>query len=122
MIHKSLKDLRAFEAADKTTLIEVLHPQNDPIDLEYSLAHAHLKPGTASLPHVLEACSEVYFILEGIGQIHVDGAMKDIQKGDTIYVPKGATQYVENLGAVDLVFLCIVAPAWYAAQDKLQLN
>lgn len=119
MIHKSWKDLTFFEAGDQTILAEVLHPNNDSIELAYSLAHAHVKPGRASLPHVLEACSEVYFIIAGRGRIHVDDQQRAIQQGDTIYVPKGSRQHVENLGDVDLVFLCIVAPAWYAEQERL---
>jgi len=42
MLHKSLEDLKAFEAGDKTNIIEVLHPKNDAISIGYSLAHASL--------------------------------------------------------------------------------
>ena len=32
--------------------------------------------------------------------------------GQTVYIPPGAVQRIENRGAGDLVFLCIVDPGW----------
>ena len=119
MLHKSLKDLKSFEAGDKTNIIEVLHPKNDNISLGYSLAHASLEVGESSLPHILEECSEVYFILKGEGKVVIGEEQRPIKEGDTVFVPKGATQYVENQGTTKLEFLCIVSPAWFEEQEKV---
>lgn len=108
-----------FIAGDKTSLIEVLHPKNDAINIGYSLAHASLEVGTASLPHVLKTSSESYYFLKGEGQIIVDEEKQSVKAGDLIYVPEGATQFVENTGNERLVFLCIVSPAWYPEQEEI---
>ncbi len=119
MLTKSVKDLTAFIAGDKTKLIEVLHPDNDEVNIAYSLAHASLEIGEASLPHVLEACSELYYILKGKGRMIIGEESKILEAGDIAFVPKGLVQYIENQGDMKLEFLCIVSPPWFSEQDRL---
>jgi len=111
MFKKSLKQADEFVAGDATHLREILHPHNDPVKLGYSIAHAYIKPGQSSLPHRLSG-SEVYHIIAGEGIIHINGESQAIQQGDTIYVPPGGLQFVENTGKENLTFICIVEPAW----------
>ncbi len=111
MVYKKLKDIPEFLAGDHTHLKEVLHPSNDSLALNFSLAHAYLKVGEQSLPHRLKH-SETYYILAGNGEIHLDGKMQTIEKGDIIYVPENVEQYVKNKGKINLTFLCIVSPPW----------
>lgn len=119
MFHNTLESISAFEAGDKTQIKEILHPKNDPIDLNYSLAHASLGPQEASIPHILEECSETYFILKGSGKVMIDEEQQVVKKGDTVFIPKGAIQYIENLSDEPLEFLCIVSPPWYAEQERI---
>ena len=98
-------------AGDETNLRELLHPAQLPVDIPYSLAHAFVRPGEASLPHRLRG-SEVYYILSGTGIMHIDGEEAGVTTGTTVYVPPNATQHIENTGHDDLAFLCIVHPAW----------
>jgi hypothetical protein len=72
MIIKDLANCRYFQAADNTSVCELLHPSREELDLPYSFAHAILQPGAASLPHRLKTSTEVYFILEGVGEMHID--------------------------------------------------
>ena len=51
MLVKHIEEVSEFLAGDHTILKEVLHPSNDPIDINYSIAHARLEAGKASLPH-----------------------------------------------------------------------
>lgn len=119
MLLKSLENLKSFEAGDKTQIIEILHPQNDAVSLDYSLAHASLEVGEASLPHVLEACSETYFILKGEARVVIGEESAKLKEGDTVLIPAGASQYIENLGNTRLEFLCIVSPAWFEEQERI---
>lgn len=77
----------------------------------YSLAHAVVPPGKATLQHKLTA-SEVYYVLEGRGVMHVNDGSREVEPGDAVYIPPGATQFIENRGDDKLEFLCIVDPAW----------
>lgn len=111
MIHKKLDDIPKILAGDLTHLREVLHPKNDEVSINFSLAHASLKVGENSLPHTLSH-SETYYILSGSGEISLGNQLYQIEKGDMIYVPENVEQFVKNTGAIELFFLCIVSPPW----------
>ena len=118
MLTKSLADCKEILAGDRTLLREVLHPSRDPAVIGYSLAHAKLARGTASLPHRLKT-SEVYYFIGGQGRMHVDGKSATVGPEQTLYVPPGTVQFVENTGTDDLVFLCIVDPAWRTEDEEI---
>ena len=119
MLLRRLEDCDEFIASDLTKLREILHPDKLDIDIHYSLAHATLPPGCISKPHYLYS-SEVYFILSGKGIMHINNQIEQVEKGYTIYIPPKSIQFIENPGNQDLVFLCIVDPAW-AKEDEIIL-
>ena len=108
---KDLNSLSEFIAGDGTFLKEILHPDKENLKLMYSLAYAVLPQRLKSKPHKLKT-SEVYFILEGIGIMHIDNESKSVSKNQTIYIPPNSLQFIENTGKGELKFLCIVDPAW----------
>ena len=118
MLVRDQGDCYEFLAGDETHLRELLHPNKESLHIRYSLAHAYLKPGEASLPHKLRS-SEVYYILEGEGIMFINDESSRIASGHTIYVPPNAIQHVRNTGANDLKFLCIVDPAWRGDDEEL---
>ncbi len=118
MLIRDLQKCTEFIAGDKTILREILHPDKAGIDTGYSLAHARVKQGESSLPHRLKT-SEVYYILEGKGVMHIDNESSEIKKDQAVYIPPGAVQYVENKGEGELVFLCIVDPAWKPENEEV---
>jgi len=64
MFVKSEKNCREIIAHDGCRLKEILHPDRDPVSLNYSLSTARVDPGKATLKHFLRQ-TEVYFILSG---------------------------------------------------------
>ena len=118
MILRDLQACEEFVAGDGTHLREILSPATTPIEARYSLAHAVVKPGTASLPHRLKT-SEVYYILQGTGEVQVDGESAPVSPGMSIYIPPNAVQWISNTGKTDLAFLCIVDPAWQAEDEEI---
>ncbi len=119
MLIKSITSTPSFLAGDKTIIRELLHPANDPVGNNYSLAHASLAVGEASLPHVLKKSAEVYVILQGRGEMHIDGQKRELDSGDIVHIPGGAEQHIINIGAVELQFLCIVDPPWAEADEAV---
>ena len=75
-----------FVAGDETLLREVLHPHHHPAPVPYSLAHAALPPGKRSLAHRLRG-SEVYYFLQGQGEMHIDGESQKVRAGHVVYPP-----------------------------------
>ena len=118
MLVVELEECPEFIAGDKTVLREVLHPDKMPVAVRYSLAHAIVEQGKASLPHLLSS-SEVYYILEGQGMMYIDDASSEVRAGDSVYIPPHATQWIENTGEGALKFLCIVDPAWRAEDEEV---
>lgn len=116
MLIKHTQECNEFTANDGCRIREILHPKNDPVELPYSLAVARLEPGMQSYPHVLKQ-AEVYYILKGKGVMHVDDEIAEVGSGDTVYIPGGATQWVENTGPGDLVCTVIVSPPWREEDD-----
>jgi mannose-6-phosphate isomerase-like protein (cupin superfamily) len=111
MFIRELHACAEFIAGDNCTLREILHPDKADLALRYSLAHAVVRPGDTTWRHCL-AASEVYYILEGQGIMHIDDESAPVRPGSTVYIPPRAVQCITNSGDTDLVFLCIVDPAW----------
>jgi mannose-6-phosphate isomerase-like protein (cupin superfamily) len=118
MFIKDLSDCEPFLAGDATNLRELLHPDKADLKINYSLAHAVVKPGRTSLSHRLRT-SEVYYILEGKGIMYINDEHASVKPGQAIYIQPGARQSIHNPGAVDLVFLCIVDPAWRQEDEEV---
>jgi mannose-6-phosphate isomerase-like protein (cupin superfamily) len=119
MLICKLQDCVEFVAGDATQLRELLHPDKQPISLRYSLAHAVLPVGACSKPHLLKT-SEVYYVLSGTGEMHIDTEVQQIEAGDAVYIPPNARQFVRNLGNEPLIFLCIVDPAWRVEDEIVE--
>jgi mannose-6-phosphate isomerase-like protein (cupin superfamily) len=111
MLVQKLNNCQEFIAGDNTILRELLHPDKQPLDLRYSLAHATLPVGKTSQPHSLTT-SEVYYILRGQGEMHIDDETQIVEPGDAVYIPPNTRQFIRNCGVEPLVFICIVDPAW----------
>ena len=111
MLVQKLNDCVEFMAGDSTRLRELLHPDKQAIALRYSLAHATLAVGETSQPHSLKT-SEVYYILSGKGEMHIEDETQLVEPGDAVYIPPDARQFIRSCGDEPLVFICIVDPAW----------
>jgi mannose-6-phosphate isomerase-like protein (cupin superfamily) len=118
MFIKDLKKCKEIIADDNSILRELLNPPKDNVDVRYSLAHAKVKPGEITYAHRLKS-SEVYYILEGEGEMYIDNQKEKVFAGQAIYIPPNSVQKIKNTGKNDLVFLCIVDPAWRAEDEEL---
>ena len=118
MFIKDLQNCEEIIAADNCILREILHPTKIKMDLRYSLAHAIVKPGETTLPHKMET-SEVYYILEGEGIMHIEDESAKVHSDQAIYIPPHSKQYIKNTGDSDLKFLCIVDPAWQPEDEEV---
>jgi mannose-6-phosphate isomerase-like protein (cupin superfamily) len=117
MLIRHLLDCPEIVAGDETLLRELLHPGRNAGTYRYSLAHAVVLVGKASRPHRLRS-SEVYYILRGEGEMHVDRESAHVRAGHALLIPPGSHQYIRNTGPIDLEFLCIVDPAWRSEDEE----
>lgn len=116
MLIKHEKDCPEIIANDGCRLRELLHPERDAANISYSLAVAYVEPGKSTYRHSLRQ-AEVYYLLQGIGRMHIGEQEREVQAGDVIYIPPRQPQWIDNIGANNLVFAAIVSPPWHAEDD-----
>jgi mannose-6-phosphate isomerase-like protein (cupin superfamily) len=95
----------AFTTKDGSTIRELHHTA------EQSLAEATLEPGQATERHYHARTEEIYFLLEGEGEMEVDGERRHVAPGDAVLIPAGARHQV-RAGDAQLRFLCCCAPPY----------
>ena len=90
--------------ADKMAKIALAATPRALVDL-YCLA-----PGQAQRPHAHADQDKIYVVLEGRGQIHLDGAEEAVAAGEAVVAKAGAIHGVVNDGAEPLILLVVVTP------------
>ena len=97
-----------FYSGERCHIVE-LH--NSHHDAGCSIARARVEPGVATRLHSVQATAERYVILEGEGRVEVNGESPvTVGPMDVVNIPAGVAQRITNVGAQDLVFLCVCTP------------
>ena len=100
----SLATATPFTTKDGSTIRELHH------SAAQSLAEATLRPGQSTQRHQHRASEEIYFILEGEGNLDIDGEKRHVGAGDAALIPAGAWHYI--VATSPLRFLCCCAPPY----------
>ncbi|CAG8954097.1 hypothetical protein HYFRA_00009201 [Hymenoscyphus fraxineus] len=90
--------------------VKIVDPKNFPIASMVSAALVTVKPGAIREIHWHASSDEWNYFISGSARIGIYAAANaaqtfDYNPGDTGYIPKSMTHYVENTGKTDLVFL-----------------
>jgi mannose-6-phosphate isomerase-like protein (cupin superfamily) len=101
----------AFTTKDGSEIRELLAHRNSCIR-QQSLAEARLPVGRATTPHQHPRTEEIYYILEGQGEMQLGSESRPVGVGDAIAIPPGVRHQIRNSGMVVLKFLCCCAPAY----------
>jgi mannose-6-phosphate isomerase-like protein (cupin superfamily) len=113
MIVQNLSAQTPFTTKDGSTIRSILDRTNAPVQNQ-SLAEARVPAGGSTQRHYHKIAEELYFILEGSGEVELDGHVRTVAPGDAILIPPGAWH---TISAVEpLRFLCCCAPP-YAHED-----
>lgn len=51
--------------------------------------------------------------------LHPDNETSMVYPGQSVFIPANSRQFIENRGEGDLVFLCIVNPAWRSEDEEV---
>jgi mannose-6-phosphate isomerase-like protein (cupin superfamily) len=102
-----------FITKDRSTIRSILDRTNAPVQNQ-SLAEARVPAGSRTARHYHKLAEEVYFILEGAGEMELDGERRTVGPGDAILIPAGAWHTI--MAKEPLRFLCCCAPP-YANED-----
>jgi mannose-6-phosphate isomerase-like protein (cupin superfamily) len=100
----SLAQAEPFTTKDGSTIRELHHTEAQ------SLAEARLEPGQATERHYHRASEEIYVVLEGSGDMELDGELRRVEPGDAALIPPGAWHQIRAIEA--LRFLCCCSPPY----------
>ncbi len=100
-----------FTTADGSTIRSLLDRSNAPV-ANQSLAEATIEPGEATVRHYHRDSEEIYYLVEGSGEMELDGERAAVSAGDAILIPPGAWHQIRAGAAGPLRLLCACAPAY----------
>ena len=110
MIVRSLAEAEAFTTADGSTIRELLGLPTAPVRNQ-SLAEATLEPGQATERHYHAETEENYYLVEGSGEMELDGDRRPVSPGDAILIPPGAWHEL-RAGTDGVRLLCCCVPPY----------
>ena len=113
MTVQNLSAQASFITKDGSAIRSILDRTNAPVQKQ-SLAEARVPAGSRTERHYHKVAEELYFILEGAGEIELDGEHRGVRSGDAILIPSGAWHTIVATEA--LRFLCCCAPP-YSHED-----
>lgn len=109
MIVQNLGEQKPFTTKDGSSIRSILDLTNAPVQNQ-SLAEAALPAGARTRRHYHKLSEEIYFVLEGSGEMEIDREKQSVGPGDAILIPPGA--WHEITAASPLRFLCCCAPPY----------
>jgi mannose-6-phosphate isomerase-like protein (cupin superfamily) len=105
----NLETQAPFTTKDGSTIRSILDRTTAPV-AHQSLAEARVAAGGATERHYHKLSEEFYFILEGCGEMELDGERRLVGPGDAILIPPGAWHRIA--ATEPLRFLCCCAPPY----------
>jgi mannose-6-phosphate isomerase-like protein (cupin superfamily) len=107
----SLAAAEPFTTADGSTIRELFGPATMAARNQ-SLAEASLPAGGSTERHYHRETEEIYFVLEGTGELEVDGERADVAAGDAVLIPPGEWHQLTAARGSPVRILCCCAPAY----------
>lgn len=116
----NIRDVPAFKTKDGSEIRELLAHRNSCIRAQ-SLAEARVAPGQTTQAHYHPRSEEIYYILQGRGEMQLGRDSRTVSVGDAIAIPPGLPHQITNTGDITLLFLCCCAPG-YEHDDTVLLD
>ena len=98
------RDATPFTTKDGSTIREYLHTEVQ------SLAEASLAPGRSTQRHYHARSEEIYLILDGRGELEVDGESRTVGPGDAVLIPPGSWHALAAGDSGVRLLCCCVPP------------
>lgn len=110
---------RAYPARRVTTNVV---NGTSPVESEhYSLGYVTLEPEGGQVPWHNHEQEEIYFIIEGTGEMCVDAERQTVTGGQVIHIPSNAFHQLTNIGSTPLLMVYCYAPAGEVAHWRQEL-
>ncbi len=88
----------------------------------FSLGYVTLEPDGGQVPWHNQEQEEVYFIVEGTGEMCLGAERTTVHTGQAVYIPSGVFHQLTNTGNTPLLMIYCYGPAGDVAHWRQELN
>lgn len=88
---------------------------------QFSMGHVTLDPDGGQVPWHNQAQEEIYFVLEGEGEMCLGEERMGLSTGQTVYIPSGVFHQLTNVGTTPLRMIYCYGPAGDVAHWRQEL-
>ena len=99
-----------YMTKDRSTVWELYHPGSSGAR-GVSVAEAYVGKGKETAPHVHARSQEIYYFLEGSGEMRLGERRLAVEAGDAVLIPPGTPHCLKAVTA-GLRLLCISTPPY----------
>ena len=105
-------DVPLIESPDGTMRDSVMVTDESCGAQQYTAGLFFVRPGTRGHADSHAGLEELYYIFAGRGTVVIDDEPHEIQAGDVVFIPSGATHYLKNDHAETLGLFWAMAAKW----------
>ena len=99
----NLDDIGGYIAKQDDRYVVKDNPFGNTLVLSSTRLHGHKETSG----HSHDGQEEVYFFIEGAGQMQLDNEFIKVEAGDVVPIQDGVFHKVINLGDADMYFVCV---------------
>ena len=85
---------------------KLIYPENGFPTKTLVMGLVEVEPGRSTPLH-RHNCEEVYYILDGVGELEVEGERYRVEAGDSVYIREGARHRIFNIGDKTLRYIAV---------------
>jgi mannose-6-phosphate isomerase-like protein (cupin superfamily) len=88
----------------------------------FAMGHVTLEPNGGQVPWHNQEQEEIYFIVEGEGEMCLGEERRVIKTGQAAYIPSGVFHQLTNTGSTPMRMIYVYGPAGDVAHWRQELN
>jgi mannose-6-phosphate isomerase-like protein (cupin superfamily) len=89
---------------------------------QFSLGHVTLEPHGGQVPWHNQEQEEIYFVIEGNGEMCLGDERRELKTGQAVYIPSGVFHQLTNTGTEPMRMLYCYGPAGDVAHWRQELS
>jgi mannose-6-phosphate isomerase-like protein (cupin superfamily) len=115
------RNINKIEDGCGGVIYKILDTENSELK-QVEMVMCIFKPGEIARLHFHNRMEEIYFVIEGVGKIELDGKWFDVKPEDSISIPVGVRHRMRNASSDKILrFLAINSPEWIAT-DMIEVK
>jgi mannose-6-phosphate isomerase-like protein (cupin superfamily) len=88
---------------------------------QFSMGNVTLEPNGGQVPWHNQEQEEIYFVLEGVGEMCLGSERRELRTGQAVYIPPGVFHQLTNIGKTALRMIYCYGPAGDVAHWRQEL-